>query len=212
MTERNTKNGTSNAILEAGHMPSRAYNSQKYIAIGADGSGAHGVEEDDAAVLELEQLSPGSYQIKLTGTKSYLEHPNINSTQDGHTLLCVHVKFTDKVPLQRHTWRFERIGDDTNGFLKSKSTSTPQIPQPNRSNLLSPNSSSLYPDDAHFYTDLLFNMPRTPFTRTQRIAALDWARKLGATNVPTMEWFDECERRLEVAPESDNNPGQNDEL
>lgn len=41
-------------------------------------------------------------------------------------------------------------------------------------------------------------MPRSPFTRTQRAAALEWARKLGATNVPTLESFDECERRMEA--------------
>lgn len=45
---------------------------------------------------------------------------------------------------------------------------------------------------------MLFNMPRSTFTRAQRAAALDWARKLGATNVPTLESFDECERRMEA--------------
>jgi hypothetical protein len=38
-------------------------------------------------------------------------------------------------------------------------------------------------------------MPYTPFTRDQRIVALDWARKLGANNVPTIESLDECERQ-----------------
>ncbi|KAH7337008.1 hypothetical protein B0J17DRAFT_665816 [Rhizoctonia solani] len=41
-------------------------------------------------------------------------------------------------------------------------------------------------------------MPRAPFTRLQRIAALDWARKLGATNAPKIESFDEYERQLET--------------
>lgn len=41
---------------------------------------------------------------------------------------------------------------------------------------------------------MLFNMPRTPFTRAQRIAALDWARKLGASNVPTIDSFEEYEQ------------------
>lgn len=48
---------------------------------------------------------------------------------------------------------------------------------------------------------MLFNMSRSPFTRTQRAAALEWARKLGATNVPTLESFDEFERRIEVGHE-----------
>ncbi|KAG8754163.1 hypothetical protein FRC11_006801, partial [Ceratobasidium sp. 423] len=56
---------------------------------------------------------------------------------------------------------------------------------------------------------MLFNMPRMPFTRDQRVAALDWARKLGAMNVPTIESFDECERRLEATMGSRNNSGWN---
>jgi hypothetical protein len=57
---------------------------------------------------------------------------------------------------------------------------------------------------------MLFNMPRTPFTRDQRIAALDWARKLGATNVPTIQSFDERERRLgaTVGNANTNNRGR----
>ncbi|CAE6501953.1 unnamed protein product, partial [Rhizoctonia solani] len=60
-------------------------------------------------------------------------------------------------------------------------------------------SGRLYPDDAHLYTDMLFNIPRMSFTRDQRIATLDWARRLGASNVPTIESLDECQRRSEVA-------------
>ncbi|CAE6458704.1 unnamed protein product [Rhizoctonia solani] len=184
---------------------------KKYIAVGVDGSEAYGAEENNAAVLELEGPT-SSCLIKLAGTNRRLEHPNIKSTPQGHTL----VNFTDKVALQDSYWSFEKIGyvpslrslgypyttsrDDNGGNLKpipKNPTFTSPASQPN--NLLPPNSGSMYTDDAHFYTDMLFNMPRTPFTRTQRIAALDWARKLGATNVPTMESFDECERRLETA-------------
>lgn len=55
---------------------------------------------------------------------------------------------------------------------------------------------------------MLFNMPRTPFTRTQRLAALEWARWLGAPNVPTIESFDECERILEAGRKDENNLGR----
>lgn len=37
-------------------------------------------------------------------------------------------------------------------------------------------------------------MPRAPFTPIQRMAVLDWARKLGIPNVPTMESLEEYER------------------
>ncbi|CAE6442449.1 unnamed protein product [Rhizoctonia solani] len=160
-----------------------------YMAIGADGRDACGMEEDDAAILELQQ-SNDSYFIKVIGTQSYLEHPNTLSTLTqglGHMI----VNFTTTLIDTKCSWRFEKIGDDAGSALKPRpgtSIPVPSTPQP--SILLPPNSGSLYTDDAHFYTDMLFNMPRTPFTRTQRIAALDWARKLGATNVPTMESFD----------------------
>lgn len=55
---------------------------------------------------------------------------------------------------------------------------------------------------------MLFNLPRNPFTRVQRAAILEWARKMGATNVPTLESLDECERRIEGTQERvlvDNN-------
>ncbi|KAH7337034.1 hypothetical protein B0J17DRAFT_665903 [Rhizoctonia solani] len=139
--------------------------------------------------MELEGFT-NDCLIKLAGTDRRLEHPNVESTPQGHTL----VKFTDKAALQGYSWRFEKIGDDTGGILKTipkHPISTSPSSQPN--NLLPPNSGSIYIDNAHFYTDMLLNIPRTPFTRTQRIAALDWARKLGAANVPT-----ECKRRLDA--------------
>ncbi|CUA68791.1 hypothetical protein RSOLAG22IIIB_03656 [Rhizoctonia solani] len=179
---------------------------KKYIAIGADERDAHGVEEDGAAILELEQ-SNNIYFIKVTGAHSYLEHPNVASplSSNGHTL----VNFTNTTIDKNRSWRFEKINDDAGSPLKPRpGASVPTATVPESNNLLPPNSGSLYTDDAHFYTDMLFNMPRTPFTRTQRIAALDWARKLGATNVPTMESFDECERRLEAASGCNNSTNQ----
>ncbi|KAL5632646.1 hypothetical protein ACGC1H_005558, partial [Rhizoctonia solani] len=175
---------------------------KKYMAIGADGRDACGMEEDDAVILELKQ-SHDSYFIKVMGTDSYLEHPNVTSSLStyGHML----VNFTTTLIDKKCSWRFEKINDDAGTPLKPRPGTTIPVPStPQSNNLLPPNSGNLYTDDAHFYTDMLFNMPRTPFTRTQRIAALDWARKLGATNVPTMESFDECERRLEGASEGNN--------
>ncbi|CAE6464262.1 unnamed protein product [Rhizoctonia solani] len=125
------------------------------------------------------------------------------------------MKFTDRETLRGCVWRFEKIGDEAGNPLNARPeafiTTLPFLPavlQPN--NILPPNSGCLYTDDAHFYTDLLFNMPRTPFTRTQRLAALDWARKLGATNVPTIESFEECERQWEAASEGNNTAARNE--
>lgn len=46
---------------------------------------------------------------------------------------------------------------------------------------------------------MLFNLPRNTFNRVQRAAVLEWARRIGATNVPTLESLDECERRMGAA-------------
>ncbi|KAH7337037.1 hypothetical protein B0J17DRAFT_452050 [Rhizoctonia solani] len=101
--------------------------------------------------------------------------------------------------------------DDTCSVLKPRLKNLNLISSTSQPSALFPQGSdSLYTDDAHFHTDMLFNMPRAPFSRIQRIAALDWARKLGAPNVPTMESFDECERRLGAIPENNNDSGQND--
>ncbi|CAE6490440.1 unnamed protein product [Rhizoctonia solani] len=169
---------------------------KRYIAVDQGGKCVCGVEEEAAAILDLERSFQDFYLIKLTskGTECYLEHSSAND--DGYSL----VKFAEKTSLQGCYWRFERVGDDTGDTLKPKaedSTPAPEVRQSN--NTLPSNPGSLYSDDAHFYTDMLFNMPRTPFARTQRIAVLDWARKLGAANVPTIESFEECERRLEAA-------------
>ncbi|CAE6464250.1 unnamed protein product [Rhizoctonia solani] len=148
----------------------------KYVAIDTEAdSEACGAEENGAAVLELEHQFQDSYLIKLTGTKYRLEHPKVNIVSEGrmHTTM----RFTDKDTLQGCVWRFEKISDNAGSPLKPRpeaTNTTPPVPlAPQSNNLLSPDSGSPYTDDAHFYTDLLFNMPRSPFSRTQRIAALD---------------------------------------
>ncbi|KDN45338.1 hypothetical protein RSAG8_04925, partial [Rhizoctonia solani AG-8 WAC10335] len=176
---------------------------KKYFAVDLNKDDPYGAEEGDSAVLEIEHQFRDFYLIKLAGTRCYLEHLNIKS-KGGHTM----VRFTDKVAFQGCFWQFEKINDDAGSILGprcNKAIATPSTPQAN--NILSLGSGSQYTDDADFHTDILFNMPRTPFTRTQRMAALEWARKLGAANVPTMESFDECEKQLE---ESNSNATQNE--
>ncbi|KAF8606783.1 hypothetical protein BDV93DRAFT_542430 [Ceratobasidium sp. AG-I] len=113
-------------------------------------------------------------------------------------------------------WKFEQISEDSGGFYQPRvPTSLYFKPQNKPGNssagidvIVPEDSDNLYADDAHFHTDMLFNMPRTPFTRTQRAAALEWARKLGAKNVPSLESLDECERRFKAgqrrAPDENN--------
>ncbi|KAG8680582.1 hypothetical protein FRC11_002265, partial [Ceratobasidium sp. 423] len=178
---------------------------KKYIAVAMDGDDAYGVEEEGASALELEHQFQDFYLIKLAGTTRYLEHPNVKLEGD-HTM----VNFTDRVPLQGCTWRFQRIGNDTGNILKPKRKNPSSISSACQTNAaLSQPSINPYTDDAHLYTDMLFNMPRMPFNRAQRIAALDWARKLGATDVPTIESFDECERQLEASHGNNTNTGRN---
>ncbi|KAH7337036.1 hypothetical protein B0J17DRAFT_718937 [Rhizoctonia solani] len=164
-----------------------------------NGINPYGVEEDDASVLELEHQFHDFYLIKLAGTRYCLEHPNIGPDS---TI----VNFVDKAAFKGCFWRFARISNDTGSILKPKPNDiipTPSTPQSN--DILSRGPGSQYTDDAHFHTDVLFNMPRNPFTRNQRMATLEWARKLGVRNAPTMESFDECERRLEAVLGSSNN-------
>ncbi|EUC63389.1 hypothetical protein RSOL_490640 [Rhizoctonia solani AG-3 Rhs1AP] len=177
---------------------------ERYLT-SVDGGKAHGVGEDDASILELEHQFQNFYLIKLAGTKCYLVHPNIKSDEHAHTPVC----FADRVTYQGCFWQFKRIGDDTCSILRPRHSlpnSTPSVSPP--TSLPPQDLDSLYTNEAHFHTDMLFNMPRAPFSRIQRIAALDWARKLGATNVPTMASVDECERQLEAASRSNNSPLQ----
>ncbi|CUA68790.1 hypothetical protein RSOLAG22IIIB_03655 [Rhizoctonia solani] len=173
---------------------------KKYIPTCMNGFDMPSVDESDAAAFHLECLEHGFediYLIKSMRTGFYLCHPNLKLRQnEGYTP----VSFTERPTFKGCIWRFERIGDYAGAPLIPKADQLALTPPILSTNDPSPRSSGrLYPDDAHLYTDMLFNMPRLPFTRDQRIAALDWARKLGATNVPTIESFDECERRLEAA-------------
>ncbi|CAE6513420.1 unnamed protein product [Rhizoctonia solani] len=185
--------------------------SKKYIPTGLDGTNLRGAEEGDAAVFHLEHQFKDFYLIKSIGTDVYLNHPNVKpNSMDSY----YPSNFTKDAPKDCF-WRFERISDDAGSSLKPKTdTSEPVssllVPQPVVDALSSQGSSNLRTDEMHFYTDMLFNMPRTPFIWTQRIAALDWARKLGASNVPTMESYNEYERRLESALRSKNNKNQNE--
>ncbi|KAG8754162.1 hypothetical protein FRC11_006800 [Ceratobasidium sp. 423] len=175
--------------------------SKKYVPSSMDGSDMRGVDESDAAIFSLEHQFQDFYLIKLFGTKVHLEHPNIGPRPNDEEYTPVNLANKDmlKDTLKGCFWRFEKIGDDAGSALAPRvgtSNSAPSVSQP--SPPPSQGSGRLYPDDAHLYTDMLFNIPRMPFNRDQRIAALDWARRLGATNVPTIESLDECEGRLEA--------------
>ncbi|KIK76023.1 hypothetical protein PAXRUDRAFT_18501 [Paxillus rubicundulus Ve08.2h10] len=43
-----------------------------------------------------------------------------------------------------------------------------------------------WPTKAHFLTALLFNSPRLPFSNPQQKAILNWAKELGACNIPSL--------------------------
>ncbi|CAE6406328.1 unnamed protein product [Rhizoctonia solani] len=164
---------------------------KKYIAVAMDGDNPYGVEEEDASALELEHQFQDFYLIKLAGTKRYLEHPNIKLA-NNHTMTESHFKV---VPGD-----LKGSGSgDTGSALRPKLKDSGLISSTRQSNTSSQVLGNLSADDVHFHTDILFNMPRAPFSQIQRIAALDWARKLGATNVPTIQSFDEYESRLEAA-------------
>ncbi|CAE6391058.1 unnamed protein product [Rhizoctonia solani] len=179
---------------------------QKYLPDRMSGPYTIGVDECDAGIFELEHQFQDFYLIKLIGKSIYLDYPYLE-LDDRYTP----VSFAEKSTFKGCFWRFEKISDDTGSALKRRPNdfaSISSVPQPKTT--VPQSSGSLYVDDAHLYTDMLFNMPRTPFTRDQRVAVLDWARKLGASNVPTIESFDECERRLGAPLRNTNNPGRNE--
>lgn len=49
----------------------------------------------------------------------------------------------------------------------------------------------------HFFTSLLFSSPRLPFSETQKKAILNWARDLGAQNVPSLGSMKKCHTYLD---------------
>ncbi|KAG1847460.1 hypothetical protein C8R48DRAFT_615524 [Suillus tomentosus] len=49
----------------------------------------------------------------------------------------------------------------------------------------------------HFFTSLLFSSPQLPFSETQKRAILNWARSLGAQNVPSLGSMKKCHTYLD---------------
>ncbi|KAG2087605.1 uncharacterized protein F5147DRAFT_588044 [Suillus discolor] len=49
----------------------------------------------------------------------------------------------------------------------------------------------------HFFTSLLFSSPQLPFSETQKKAILNWARSLGAQNVPSLGSMKKCHTYLD---------------
>ncbi|KAF8755164.1 hypothetical protein RHS01_05689 [Rhizoctonia solani] len=173
----------------------------KYIPTKTDGSYMNGVGEDNCGIFTLERQFKGFYLIKLMGTSTHLNHPY--TELDGPYFP---VGFTDKAVPLGCFWELDKISpnsDDVGSILKPRRNISAHVLSPSQP--ITPPSQGLGPyiDEAVRQTQL-----RQPFARVQRIAALDWARKLGAINVPTIESFDECERRLEAALGSNNNLGR----
>ncbi|CAE6437320.1 unnamed protein product [Rhizoctonia solani] len=144
---------------------------------------------------------------------------------NGHTM----VSFTNRDILQGGFWRFEKLSDDTGSSLNpNRITNSNANVDTNAAVASNTNNTSATgitgrtiagadvpvrqtrngpsTEDALFYTDALFNSRRTLFTRVQRRAILDWARRMGTTNVPTMESFDAYEKSLEADGPVGQNP------
>ena len=47
-----------------------------------------------------------------------------------------------------------------------------------------------------FLTDILFSSPRLRFSEAQKAAILDWAKELGAKQVPSMYAIKRCQDRI----------------
>ncbi|ELU38266.1 hypothetical protein AG1IA_07727 [Rhizoctonia solani AG-1 IA] len=124
-------------------------------------------------------------EIKLMGTSTHLNHPY--TELDGPYF----------------PFYTAPNSDDVGSILKPRRNISAHVLSPSQPTTPPSQGLGPYIDEAVRQTQL-----RQPFTRVQRIAALDWARKLGAINVPTIESFDECERRLEAALGSNNNLGR----
>ncbi|CCO37640.1 hypothetical protein BN14_11798 [Rhizoctonia solani AG-1 IB] len=164
--------------------------SDKYIPTKASGPDTFGVDEGNAGIFNLEHQFRDIYLVKLVGSNVYLDHPYVELE-----MKYVPVSFAKKDinTIKSSFWRLERISDDVGSTLKPRPGKLLPDHSIFQSDAWDSNLNSLYTDEAHLYTNMIFNMPYTPFTRDQRIVALDWARKLGANNVPTIESLDECE-------------------
>ncbi|KAB5595878.1 hypothetical protein CTheo_642 [Ceratobasidium theobromae] len=141
------------------------------------------------AIWNLDHQFADVYIISQFGTRSCMAFPN-----------SVHNTCNRRDVAQRFLWKFEKIRYMSQLTVDSplclpSDTLGDDNPLPQVHTMLPCTESTFLDNDsAHLFTDMLFNMPRTPFTRAQRIAALDWARKLGASNVPTIDSFEEYEQ------------------
>lgn len=179
-----------------------------YLGINDDGRGnkLDPVCEHNASIWSIEHQHDDKYNISLLGTQMYLTLP------EGYNDPGASIMLTER-RTERQLWRFERISDDSRGVHQPRN-SMPFYAQPlsapnssGSSTIVSGDPNSPYVDDAHFHTDMLFSLQRVPFTRMQRAVVLEWARKMGTPNVPTLESLDECERRISgrAIPDSENN-------
>ncbi|CEL62599.1 hypothetical protein RSOLAG1IB_04955 [Rhizoctonia solani AG-1 IB] len=142
----------------------------RYLPTGVNGSYTIGVGEGDAGIFTLNHQFQDIYLIKLIETDSaHLDHPYIELQINDRRYTPVGFSQKDIDTLKGCFWRFVKISDDAGNIPNPKfnHSSAPE--------LSAEKPGSLYTNEAHLYTDMLFNMPRTPFTRDQRIAALDWA-------------------------------------
>ncbi|KAG8927112.1 hypothetical protein FRC02_008455 [Tulasnella sp. 418] len=53
-----------------------------------------------------------------------------------------------------------------------------------------------WPSKSMFLTDLLFSSPRLRFSRAQKYAILNWAKELGAKDVPDLRQLERCHERI----------------
>ncbi|KAF8606784.1 hypothetical protein BDV93DRAFT_520408 [Ceratobasidium sp. AG-I] len=153
--------------------------------------------EHDASIWNIEHQHDQNYMISIVNTQMYITLPPGRDDPGTHITLA-------EAKTQRQLWWIEKISDESGGIHQPQNT-TPFYSQPSSTpgstganTIVSDDPNSPYADDAHFHTDMLFNMPRNKFTRLQRAAVLDWARTMGAPNVPTLESLDECERRFKA--------------
>ncbi|KAF8606782.1 hypothetical protein BDV93DRAFT_520407 [Ceratobasidium sp. AG-I] len=161
------------------------------------GSQLEKVCEHNANIWTVVHQYDNVYTVSIIDTQMCMALP------DGHDEGGTHVLISEKKMIKGELWGFERVSDDSGGIHNPQSARHfyPQLASTmtssNPNTIVSGDPNGPYIDDAHFHADMLFNMPRNQFTRLQRAAVLDWARRMGTPNVPTLESLDECERQIE---------------
>lgn len=162
------------------------------------GSRLEKVCDHNAIVWNLERQYDDVYTISIPGTLLCITLP------EGQDKPGTHLLVTERNLTKGQLWRFQKLSEDSGGFHQPQNAvhiypQYPSMPAINADSntIVSGDPDSPYIDDAHLYTDMLFNLPRNAFNRVQRAAVLEWARRMGATNVPTLESLDECERRMD---------------